>query len=146
MSIALLTLLSKSLTYVKPNNTSPLEPSRTPYRIIIIFPSLVEIARKHRNLTAPYYGCIYIWSIMLLLSHRERQYFISFFILTRGISLIWYRCFPRLIHLCWQYWTVYRCFFRFVCRFWCMAPRLRFNHDGKLVLTSAIPFKVLCVM
>ena len=60
MPIVLLILLSKSLTYVKTNNTSPLEPSRTPYRIIVIIPGLVEIACKHRNLTAPHYGSIYI--------------------------------------------------------------------------------------
>jgi hypothetical protein len=37
-----------------------LEPSRIPYRIILIIPGLVTIANNHRNLTAPNYGCIYI--------------------------------------------------------------------------------------
>jgi hypothetical protein len=58
MLIALLILLSKSLTYSKGNIGSSLEPCGTPYRIILIIPGLVEIARKHRNLIAPYYGCI----------------------------------------------------------------------------------------
>ena len=60
MPIALLVLLSKSLTYIKAKNGSPFEPSRTPYWIIFIIPGLVAIASKHRNFTAPYYGCIYI--------------------------------------------------------------------------------------
>ena len=60
MPIALLILLSKSLTYIKAKNDSPFEPSRTPYWIIFIIPGLVAIASKQRNFTAPYYGCIYI--------------------------------------------------------------------------------------
>jgi hypothetical protein len=59
MSIGLFVLLSKSLTYIKTNNRSPLEHSRTPYRIILIIPDLAAVARNHRNLRAPYYGCIY---------------------------------------------------------------------------------------
>ena len=60
MPIALLLLLSKSLTYIKAENGSPYEPSRTPYWIIIIISGLVAIASKHRYFTAPYYNCIYI--------------------------------------------------------------------------------------
>jgi hypothetical protein len=60
MPIGLFVLLLKSLTHIKTNNGSPLKPSRTPFRIILIIPGLVVIASKHRNLTAPYDRCIYI--------------------------------------------------------------------------------------
>jgi len=59
MPIALLMLLSKYLSYIRTKNSSPFEPSRTPYWIFII-PGLVAIASNHRYLTASYYGCIYI--------------------------------------------------------------------------------------
>ena len=103
MPRALLILLSKSLTYITTNNGSPLELSRTPYRILVL------IASKQRNLTDPYYGCIYILNYNVITQSQRTTILYFIFIWTRGtdISLIWYRCcFPRPALLCWQYWPV----------------------------------------
>ena len=124
LPIALLMLLSKSLTYIKTNNSSPLEPSRTPYRIILIIPGLVAIASKHCNLTAPYYGCIYILNLLVTCNDHTLFHF------SYGHAV--YLLFDTDVVFPAQHSYVsssdqlfYRCFFRLVYRFWCKAPHLR---------------------
>ena len=72
MLIALFMLLSKSLKYIKTNNCFPFESSSTPIKIILIIPCLVAIASKHRSLTAPYYGCIYILNYNVITQSHGR--------------------------------------------------------------------------
>jgi uncharacterized membrane protein len=84
MPIALLIILSKSLTYIRNKNGSTLEPSWTPYGIIFIVPGLVTIASNYRNLTAPYNGFIYILcfnvimqsqgTLLLFIFHMNMRY------------------------------------------------------------------------
>jgi len=89
MPIALLILLSKSLTYIKTLKDSPFEPSRTPYKIILIIPGLVAIASKHRNLTATYYGCIDILTCNFITqSQGTTILYFSFYVNVRYISYL----------------------------------------------------------
>jgi len=140
VSIVLLILLYKSLMYIKTNNGSPLERSRTAYRIILIIPVLVLIVSiviwQSRIMVA-----FTSWIIMLLLSRRERPYFISFFIRTCGLSLILYRCFPRSARLCWLFWPgiLLVLFPSLYIGSGARNSVYVFNHDVKLVSTSTFP-------
>jgi len=144
MPIASLILLSEYFSYIRTKNCSLFEPSRTPYWIFII-PGLVAIASKHRYLTASYYGCIYILHYNDITQSRERPYFISFFIWTCDMSLIWYRCcLPRPAQLCSEQ-LLYRCFFRLVYRFWCKAPRFRLQPRREtLYHTRNTSYSLMC--
>jgi hypothetical protein len=106
---------------------------------------LVAIASKHRYLQprtmVAFTSCI----IMILLSHRERPYFISFFIWSCGMPLIWYRCcLPRPVQLCSDQF-LYRCFFRLVYRFWCKAPPFRLQPRREtLYHTRNTSYSLMC--
>jgi hypothetical protein len=133
MPITLLILLSKSITYIKTNNVSPLEPSRITCIITSIIPGLVIVASKHCNLTARVMVAFTCW--MLLVSHSQRPYCISFFILTCGIYII---CvFPaRNSYVGSSDHLIYLCFIRLVYRFWWKAPRFADQRS-----CCVIPFK-----
>ena len=88
MPIVLLVLLSKPLTCIKTNNFSPLRPSRTRCRIILIIPGLVAIASKHCHLTAQYYGYIYNLNYDVIIQSQGMT--ILYFIFRMNMRYIYY--------------------------------------------------------
>jgi len=95
-----------SFTYIKTNNCSPLETFRTPYGIILIIPCLVAIASNHRDLRAPYYGCIYILNYNVITQSQGTA--ILYFIFHMCMWYISYLVllFPHLALLFWQFQPV----------------------------------------
>ena len=140
MPVALLILLSTSLTYIETNDCSPMEPSRTPYGIILLF--WVGRNCKYRNLTAPYCGCNYILNCNVITQSQETTLLRFIFRMNvRYISYLVQMLFslPRTVMLAVLTSNFSGAFFRLTIGYGARHRVYVHNFDGKLFSISVIP-------